>query len=141
MQHPGTTIRNWLIATAFVAVVGSEGMAAAHRSNNHDNHTGHDEVAAIATCPSRPGTVLAESAAGVTQAMTVTVPRTAFLRTDERGRVTTATTNTGCPPRPGDDVWVIRADGSITSRTGINLALFRWTLDDDRPGEFRATHR
>jgi hypothetical protein len=140
MRHPGTTIRNWPIAATLLVVVGSGGIVAAHRTDNRDNRAEHD-AAVMATCPSRAGTDLVSDTVGATQTLTVMVPRTAFLRVDERGRITTATTNTGCSPRPGDHVYVIRADGSIASRTGINLAMFRWTVDGDRPGEFRATRR
>lgn len=50
---------------------------------------------------------------GVGQTITVTVPATATLHLDNRGRVVAAWTNTGCAPRPGDDLFLVHPDGTI----------------------------
>ena len=51
--------------------------------------------------------------AGFGQVVTVVVPATAFLDTDQKGRVFAATTNTGCPPRASDGLWLRHPDGLL----------------------------
>lgn len=41
----------------------------------------------------------------------VVVPPTALVHVDAAGRVIAAMTNTGCAPRPTDDVWVVAPSG------------------------------
>jgi hypothetical protein len=41
------------------------------------------------------------------------VPRTALLELDTSGQIVAAATNTGCAPRPGDDVYVRTAGGDL----------------------------
>lgn len=64
----------------------------------------------------------------------VGVPRTAVVRVDRRGRAVAAWTNTGCPPRPGDEVWVERDDGSLILSTDGALSSRWWTGDFTVPG-------
>ena len=54
------------------------------------------------------------SSSSRTQTVVVRTPATAMIRVDARGGVLAAWTNTGCAPRVGDDLWVLRPDGTIT---------------------------
>jgi hypothetical protein len=67
--------------------------------------------------------------------VTVTVPRATLIRVDQRWRVVSATTNTGCPPSSADDVFVVRPDGSIVEARSSGLANRRWV--DDGTGVYR----
>lgn len=49
------------------------------------------------------------------QQVAVSVPRTALLEIDAVGEVVAAATNTGCAPRPGDDVYVRTASGDLVA--------------------------
>lgn len=66
---------------------------------------------------------------GVTQTVTVSVPRTAIVDVDHAGRVVSAATNTGCRPRPGDDVYVRRPDGTIVPAPPGAFAGMAWRGD------------
>lgn len=70
---------------------------------------------------------------GTDQRVAVTVRPTALIGVDASGRVVDAWTNTGCAPRPTDDVYVRRADGTIRPG-GRDLADRAWTGDFRRPG-------
>lgn len=72
----------------------------------------------------------------VGQRVTVTVPPTTIVKTDERGRIVAAMTNTGCAPRPGDDLFVAAPDGSITAVTSERIAHVTWTGDFREPGVY-----
>jgi hypothetical protein len=82
--------------------------------------SGHDVAARHrpAACPLPTGRVPSGSGStaggALGQVVSVAVPPTAFIDTDARGRVVSATTNTGCPPRPTDDLWYRAPDGTIT---------------------------
>jgi hypothetical protein len=71
-----------------------------------------------AICPVSPGPVpsgFSQARGDATQqVVALAVPPTAFLNTDARGKVVSATTNTGCPPRATDDLWYRAPDGTIT---------------------------
>jgi hypothetical protein len=70
---------------------------------------------------------------GVVQTFTVTVRPTAVIGVDARGRVLDAWTNTGCAPRPTDDLYVRGPDGTIHPGGG-DLLEHRWTGDFRHPG-------
>ena len=70
------------------------------------------------------------------QQVLVGVPRTAMIRLDSSGRVVAAWTNTGCAPRPTDEVWLRGADGSITAAGSTEIADREWQGDFSRPGVF-----
>ena len=64
------------------------------------------------------------------QPLTVTVRPTALIGVDALGRVVDAWTNTGCAPRPTDDIYVRSPDGTI--RQGD-----RRLVGHDWAGDFR----
>lgn len=71
-------------------------------------------------------------AGGLEQRVTVSVPRTAIVVVDHRGRVVEAATNTGCRPRAGDDVYVQRPDGTMVPAVPGAFAGVAWTGDFTR---------
>ena len=68
-------------------------------------------------------------AASLQQVISVGVPRTVFVRVDKSGRITAAATNTGCPPRNGDDFFLFRPGGTIEPTTSINADACNWSGD------------
>ncbi len=77
------------------------------------------------------------SPGGVSQPISVTVPRTAIVRVDDRGQVLAAMTNTGCPPGASDDVWHQHPDGSLV-RAPAGAADRAWVGDFSERGVFVA---
>jgi hypothetical protein len=61
--------------------------------------------------------------------VSVDLPGTAVLLVDARQRVTGAWTNTGCAPRPHDDVWVQEADGSLRRADATGVIAVQWRGD------------
>lgn len=74
-------------------------------------------------------------AAAVTQVVSVAVPRVAMIEFATDGRVVAAATNTGCAPRPGDEVYLVQADGSL-ARTSV-LPRVDWVGDFTAIGVFQ----
>ena len=70
------------------------------------------------------------------QQVLVGVPRTTMIRLDSSGRVVAAWTNTGCAPRPTDEVWLMGPDGSITAAVSTKIVDRSWHGDFSRPGVF-----
>jgi hypothetical protein len=79
---------------------------------------------------------IAPQAVGVQQRISVTAPATALLRVDHGGHVVAAATNTGCAPRPGDDLFYVRPDGTVEPTPTSELAHRRWFGDFTEPGVF-----
>lgn len=68
-------------------------------------------------------------AAGAAQvAVSVGVRPTAMVYLDRDGEITAAWTNTGCAPRPTDDLYTRNADGTIHPAGG-DVARRRWSGD------------
>ena len=61
--------------------------------------------------------------------MVVRVPAITLLRLDHSGRVAAAATNTGCAPRPTDQIYIARADGTLQRTSSIRVDHHRWTGD------------
>jgi hypothetical protein len=59
----------------------------------------------------------------------------AFLRLDLFGRIVAAATNTGCPPRQTDDLYVIWG-GKVQQTTDINISRLRWKGDFSAAGRY-----
>ena len=66
------------------------------------------------------------------QQVIVTVPRTAIVVVDHRGKVVEAATNTGCRPGAGDDIYVQRPDGTIVPAPPGAFAGVAWRGDFTR---------
>jgi hypothetical protein len=66
---------------------------------------------------------------GVAQQINVAVPATALIRIDHAGRIAAALTNTGCAPRTGDDIYIVRADGSVDPTPIHELPSPQWFGD------------
>lgn len=73
---------------------------------------------------------------GTAQRVTVGVAATAMLRIDAGGSVVAAWTNTGCAPRPGDDVYVMLDDGTIERGSAELIAGRTWHGDFGVAGRF-----
>lgn len=69
--------------------------------------------------------------------VTVSVPATALLRTDRGGHVVAAATNTGCAPRPSDDIVLVRPDGTFEPAPSPQMANRRWFGDFTAPGIYQ----
>ena len=65
----------------------------------------------------------------------VGVNSVAVLRLDLFGRIIAAATNSGCPPRSTDDVYVVWA-GATKLMTDINISRVRWKGDFSDAGRF-----
>lgn len=74
---------------------------------------------------------------GLTQTISVRVPRTTLLRMDTAGHITAAATNTGCAPTAGDDVFRFRPDGTLEKTDAIDVEDYRWSGDFTVPGRFQ----
>jgi hypothetical protein len=72
------------------------------------------------------------------QEISVSVPATALLRLDGRGVVVAATTNTGCAPRPTDQVFGVRTDGTVDPLPPSTVTNVRWVGDFTEPGVLQA---
>ena len=80
---------------------------------------------------------LGPTAGGLVQEVTVQVPQTAMVRVDGKGRILAAWTNTGCAPRPTDEIYLTRPDGSIVAAaTTAVLAHHRWIGDFTTAGVY-----
>ena len=75
---------------------------------------------------------------GAQPVVAVSVPATAVVRVDDDGRVITAMTNTGQPPRPDDDLWLMHPDGSIESAPVEQFADHVWIGDFTDAGVYVA---
>lgn len=56
---------------------------------------------------------------GIAQTITVTVPPVAIVELDEQGMPAAATTNTGRPPAPGDEIHVRLGDRYVPADAGL----------------------
>jgi hypothetical protein len=74
--------------------------------------------------------------ADAVQAVSVRVPRVALIRLDRDGRIAAVATNTGCAPRPGDQVYIEQADGSLVRSATLPTA--DWQGDFRSAGEYQA---
>ena len=77
-----------------------------------------------------------DSGAPNTQTITVTVPSVALLRTDHGNHVVAAMTNTGCAPRPSDQLWFVRPDGSLEAAPTSEMANRHWIGNFTNPGVY-----
>jgi hypothetical protein len=75
-------------------------------------------------------------AGGASQTITVSVPNIVALKLDHSGRITSAATNSGRAPAPGDLVYVVGADGSYQP-SAVDLSGQRWTGDFSTSMEFQ----
>ena len=66
----------------------------------------------------------------------VSVPATAILRVGWDGHMAAAMTNTGCPPRSGDDIFLMWPDRTITPCPALAADAVRWEGSFDQPGEY-----
>ena len=83
----------------------------------------------------------ASAVSGRRRCVTVSVPAIGVIRVDDRGRAVAAMTNSGCPPRPGDEMWLIHPDGSMQPAPAERFAHHRWVGDFSEPGVYVAQGR
>lgn len=77
---------------------------------------------------------------GLQQTVVVSLHATAFLRVSGSGEITAAATNTGCPPRKGDEIFLFQPGGKIVPTTTITAAACDWTGAFSVPGRFYPQH-
>jgi hypothetical protein len=65
----------------------------------------------------------------------------AVLRLDRFGRIVAAATNTGCPPRQTDDIYILRVRGPAQLITDIDVSRLRWRGDFVDTGRFYTQSR
>ena len=70
--------------------------------------------------------------------ISVSVPATSVIKVDDGGRVVSAMTNTGQPPRPEDALWLMYPDGSVQPGLAGWFGHQIWTGDFAVPGVFVA---
>ncbi len=73
--------------------------------------------------------------------VSIIVPATALIRLDHAGHVLAVATNTGCAPRPGDDHFYLRFDGTVEQTSITRLAHRRWIGDFTTSGVFVSQRR
>ncbi len=136
MRRTTTGARISLAAAAVVGVlgVGAVRSADAHRAEDRDDR--RPSSVESTACPNRTVDAGAPTAGPNTQPISVVVPRTVLVHLDRSGRVTRATTNTGCAPRVADDVYVIRANGSVGAAPSSLVAHVRWVQQGTRSGVY-----
>jgi hypothetical protein len=110
--------------------------ASAHRVDDREVATKPVECSRVETHTERTTPVVAKR--GLQQDIALTVKPTALIRVDRKGKITAAATNTGCAPRQGDDVFVVRPDGSITPSSSSNFVNRKWTGNFSVPGVYVA---
>jgi len=77
----------------------------------------------------------ASQGGGMSQTITVTVPRLAIIRLDASGSVASAMTNTGCAPRTADDIYLVDAAGTFLNEDPAHeLPNHVWVGDFTRRG-------
>jgi hypothetical protein len=108
-----------------------------------DQPSPRTELIERTTCSHGAGSAVAPveapvaAASGLSQTVSVGLPATVIVEVDASGAVVAATTNTGCAPRPGDDVYVRRAGGELVR--GSQALLERsWVGDFREAGVFQA---
>ena len=84
-----------------------------------------------AVSPDPPRT---DDPASTGQTVRVVVPATALLQIDGHGTVVGASTNTGCAPRPTDQVVDVHPDGSAQPVPSSSVTGVRWVGDFTQPG-------
>lgn len=144
----------WGVATAGVVTVtlfavpawsplyadGQHRSPAVHQADDDhdDDHDDDDECLDDDAAAGTSGTASTPSGApstSRTQVVAVRTPATAMIRVDAAGRVLAAWTNTGCAPKPGDDLWTLHPDGTITPARA-SIVERRWRGDFSRAGVF-----
>lgn len=95
------------------------------------HHASHAECP-----PDEPDDRPAAPAGGFGQTLTVVVPATSILETDEHGRLVAATSNTGCPPRSTDELWLPVDDGSLEPAEATVLRGVHWYVDPADSGRY-----
>ncbi len=95
-----------------------------------DSHCGGAPVTTDPPAPAAGGGSPGEAV----QTITVTVPRTAIVAVDDLGRIVSASTNTGCAPQVGDDLYYRHPDGGLTQAPTDELAGLRWVGDFTQRG-------
>ena len=122
-----------LAASGTIVLFAAIGGAGAHADDG-----GGGQLRELASCvQSAPiGASKARVDGQMQQEVKVVVPATALIRVDAAGRVTAALTNTGCAPRPGDDIYVVHAGGSIDPTPTGELPTQRWVGDFTVPGVY-----
>jgi hypothetical protein len=71
------------------------------------------------------------------QVISVRVPAATFIRLDKSGRIIAAATNTRCQPSKQDEVFLLRAGGTIEPTTSIHVEDCKWIGDFTVPGRFQ----
>ncbi|MEY4231699.1 MAG: hypothetical protein RLZZ362_2548, partial [Actinomycetota bacterium] len=75
---------------------------------------------------------------GMSQASIVPVPRLAIIRLDASGSVASAMTNTGCAPRPADDIYLADTAGTFVNEDPVHeLPNHVWVGDFTRRGVYQ----
>ena len=74
----------------------------------------------------------------VSQALEVRVPRIAMVSYDRADRIDAVATNTGCAPRPGDEVYIVLDDGNLVAAPDFALDGIEWLGDFTAAGVFQA---
>jgi hypothetical protein len=71
-------------------------------------------------------------------AVSVVVPAIAVIRVDDDGQVLAAMTNTGRPPQPNDQHWLMFLDGTMQPATAERFSDHVWIGDFADPGVYVA---
>jgi hypothetical protein len=75
------------------------------------------------------GATTGEAGSPAGGAVAVGVPATAMLHLGSNGAIRYATTNTGCPPRPTDDLWYVTDDDEYRPAPPAAADGTWWTAD------------
>jgi hypothetical protein len=147
MHTPPRSTHRYSVTVAVLLLVSSV-VAGAAVASHRDEADGESEHARV-ECPSdrsargdldrrRPPQPTAHAL--LVQELGVGLRAATVLRLDMFGRVVAAATNSGCPPRQTDDVYV-KVNGSTTLVTDVNISRVEWDGDFSEPGKYyRQSH-
>lgn len=91
-------------------------------------------------CGSAGGAASPDGADRTGDVISVRVDPTAVVEIDRFGTPIAAMTNTGCAPRPGDDLFIRNPDGTVEPVAAIDPPAHGWTGDFTRAGVYRLQH-
>ena len=124
------------IAAAVVVVVSTAVVHGFASQSTLGTDVGEQRVVEPMSCPGTRDDLAGDPSVTNQQEIAVRVAATALLRVDNTGRVTSAATNSGCPPRQDDDVYIVRPDGSIEAATRVDIDSCEWAGSFAVPGRF-----
>jgi hypothetical protein len=96
-------------------------------ANRQDTKVARPTLIEQSSCASAAPSATPVGDAGVT--LSVSIPAVAIVHVNARGAIVSALTNTGCAPRTGDLLYVVRPDGTLALSTTVHVRRVHWVGD------------